>query len=119
MMNWFGTFLAYVDSRSGSSNPEDGNIFCLRSAGLRVWPRAGELQWRASVSGISNGKQHGGLLMCTGHSRVQLEEKTSWFRRTGFLASCAALMAALAGASAARAQGETAGGEANLKLPDL
>jgi K(+)-stimulated pyrophosphate-energized sodium pump len=57
--------------------------------------------------------------MGTALSRVQIEEKTSVPRRAGFMASCAALTAFFAGASAAHAQGETAGGEANLKLPDL
>src|SRR5271154_5379704 len=52
------------------------------------------------------------------HSCVSVDEKTSLPRRAGFLASCAALVTFLAGASAARAQ-EAAGGEANLKLPDL
>ncbi len=56
--------------------------------------------------------------MCTGHSCVQLKEKTSLPRRTGLFAICAALVTFFAGASATRAQ-EAAGGEANLKLPDL
>jgi K(+)-stimulated pyrophosphate-energized sodium pump len=57
--------------------------------------------------------------MCMGHSPVQPEDKTSLLRRTGFLAPFATILAFLTGASAAHAQGETAGGEANLKLPDL
>src|ERR1700683_2554600 len=111
---WFGSFL--VTYRLPFREFDSGGrklvpLSKRRFAGVAA-SRQAKYRKQESLS-ISNRLHSGGSLMCTGHSPVRLDGKTSLLLRFGAL--CAAVVAFLAGASGARAQGETAGGEANLK----